>query len=134
MKGKLFDASALINIMIGKGSEALKALSGQNMLDLTIYEVGNSLWRLTYLEKKITDDQACIFLDSFLLLLQHMKVLTINGMEKSVKEFSIENGLTFYDASYLVVSKTHDLVLVTDDKTLSKVALKHTKVIESSDL
>lgn len=134
MKGKLFDASALINIMIGKGSEALKALSGQNMLDLTIYEVGNSIWRLTYLEKKITNDQACIFLDSFLLLLQHMKVLTIDGMEKSVKEFSIEKGLTFYDASYLVVSKTHDLVLVTDDKTLSKVALKHTKVIESSDL
>ncbi|MGH9909963.1 MAG: type II toxin-antitoxin system VapC family toxin [Nitrososphaerales archaeon] len=133
MKGKLFDASALINIMIRKGSEALKVLSGQSILDLTIYEVGNSIWRLSYIEKKISNDQACAFLDSFLLLLQRMKIININGMEKSVKEFSMENGLTFYDASYLVVSKTHDLILVTDDKTLSKVALKHTKV-ESSDL
>lgn len=133
MKGKLFDASALINIMVGKGSEALKVLSGQSILDLTIYEVGNSIWRLSYIEKKISNEQACAFLDAFLLLLQHMKIININGMEKSVKEFSMENGLTFYDASYLIVSKTHDLILVTDDRTLSKIASKHTKV-ESSDL
>lgn len=133
MKGKLFDASALINIMISKGSEALKVLSGQSILDLTIYEVGNSIWRLSYIEKKVSNNQACAFLDSFLLLLQYIKIININGMEKSVKEFSMENGLTFYDASYLIVSKTHDLILVTDDKTLSKIASKHTKV-ESSDL
>lgn len=134
MKGKLFDASALLNIMIGKGSGALKLLNEQSILDLTIYEVGNSIWRLAHLEGKISAAQACSLLDSFLLLVQHMKILTINGMEKSVKEFSIGESLTFYDASYLVVSKNSDLALVTDDESLAKVARKHAKVIQSSDL
>ena len=123
-----FDASALINIMISEGSKALKLLDGQSILDLTIYEVGNSIWRLAHLERKISNDQACSLLNSFLLLIQHMEVLTIEGMEKSVKEFSIEKSLTFYDASYLVAAETRGLVLVTDDEQLAKVTAKHVKV------
>ncbi len=134
MKGKLFDASALLNLLIQKGSSALKLLNEQAILDLTVYEVGNSIWRLTHLERKISTNQACSLLDSFLLLTQYMKTLTITGIEKSVKEFSIHEGVTFYDAAYLVAAKNNGLVLVTDDKSLAKVARKHARVIQSSDL
>ncbi len=134
MKGRLLDTSALINIMISKGSKALKLLSGQSILDLTIYEVGNSVWRLVHLEKKIGLAQGCSLLDSFLLLMQRMHVLNIDGMEKSVKEFCLDQGLTFYDASYLITAKNKRLALVTDDKALTKVAAKYVEVVQSSDL
>jgi len=133
MKGKLFDASALVNIVISKGSKSLKLLRDQSILDLTIYEVGNSLWKLN-LEKKINEDQACSLLDSFLLLMQGMKVLTINRMENAIKQLSIKKGLTFYDASYLIASKSLGLMLVTDDAALAKVASKYVKVTGSDNL
>lgn len=133
MKDKLFDASALINIVISKGSRALKLLDGQSILDLTIYEVGNSIWKLTRV-KKISNDQASSLLDSFLLLMRHLKVLNIDGMEKSIKEFSMEKGLSFYDASYLIASGARGLILVIDDNALAKIASKYTKVIKSGKL
>ncbi len=134
MKGRLFDASALLNLLIQKGSSALKLLNEQAILDLTVYEVGNSIWRLAYLERKISANQACSLLDSFLLLTQYMKILTITGIEKRVKEFSMDEGVTFYDAAYVVAAKNNGLALVTDDKSLAKVARKHARVIQSSDL
>lgn len=134
MKGRLFDASAVVNIIVNRGSEATKLLGNYIILDLTIYEVGNSIWRLCYLEKKITYDEACKFLKSFLSLTQHMMVLSINGIEENAKKYSLEKGLTFYDASYVAVSENQNLLLVTDDDRLAKVASKHVKVMPSDNL
>ncbi|MGH9922775.1 MAG: type II toxin-antitoxin system VapC family toxin [Nitrososphaerales archaeon] len=134
MKGKLLDASALINIMIGSGSRALELLNAQFVLDLTVYEVGNVLRRLAKFEGKISASQACSLLDSFLLLVQYMQVLTINGMENSVKELSLEKNLTFYDASYLAAAEKNSLALVTDDKQLTEAAGNKVKVLKSTDL
>ena len=124
MKGKLFDASALVNIMVNRGSETTKLLRNNMILDLTVYEVGNTIWKLCYLEKKISYEQACKFLNSFLTLLDYMDVLSINGIEENVKNLSVEEGMTFYDASYLAVAENKDLILVTDDAMLAKVASK----------
>ncbi|MFY3741274.1 MAG: putative nucleic acid-binding protein [Candidatus Nitrosomirales archaeon] len=134
MKDKLLDASALINIMINNGSSALEFLDAQFVLDLTVYEVGNVLWRLVNMEKKISARQGCSLLDSFLLLVQYMEVLTISGIEKSVKELSIQKSLTFYDASYLAAAVKNSLTLVTDDKQLAEASRKSVKVLGSADL
>lgn len=130
MKGKLFDASALVNIMVNRGSETTKLLKNNMILDLTVYEVGNTVWKLCYSEKKISYEQACKFLNSFLALLDYMDVLSINGIEENVKKLSVEEGITFYDASYLAAAENKDLTLVTDDAKLAKVASK-IKVIPS---
>lgn len=134
MKGRLFDASAVINIIVNRGSEATKLLKNHIILDLTIYEVGNSIWKLCYLEKKITHEEACKFLRLFLSLTQHMTILSIDGIEENVKKHSVEKGLTFYDASYVAVSENQNLLLVTDDDRLAKVASKHGKVMPSDNL
>jgi len=135
MKDKIFDASAIINIIIRKGSESLKLTKGQKILDLTIYEVGNSIWRLTYLDRKITNVQACSLLDSFLRLTQQMQILRIDDIEKEhAKEISLKEGLTFYDSAYLVLAKDKNSMLVTDDATLRRVASKYVKAISSEDL
>jgi predicted nucleic acid-binding protein len=134
MKGRLFDASAVVNIIVNRGSEATKLLKNHIILDLTIYEVGNSIWKLYYLEKKITYEEACKFLRLFLSLTQRMTILSIDGIEENVKKHSVEKGLTFYDASYVAVSENQNLLLVTDDDRLAKVASKHGKVMPSDNL
>jgi predicted nucleic acid-binding protein len=63
-----------------------------------------------------------------------MTILSIDGIEENVKKHSVEKGLTFYDASYVAVSENQNLLLVTDDDRLAKVASKHGKVMPSDNL
>lgn len=132
MKDRLYDASALFNIMIKNGSSASKLLRSQSILDLTTYEMGNIIWKLAYLQKKITSQQACKILESFLLLRQTMHVLEIAGMEEEITNLSLDTGLTFYDSAYVVAAKQTGLVLVTDDVSLAKIAAKHLTVVDSN--
>lgn len=134
MKGRLFDTSALLNIMIINGSSATKLLYSQNILELTTYETGNSIWKLAYLQKKITPQQACKILESFLFLRQNMHVLDIAGLEEKIKNLSIGTGLTFYDSAYVVAAQHAGLALVTDDASLAKIAAKHLTVVGSDDI
>jgi predicted nucleic acid-binding protein len=128
---RLYDASAFLNLLLNEGSKALAVLSGQAVLDLTTYEIGNSIWKLLYLQKKITKAEACSLLDSCLKVISSMNVLHIKGLEEDVKELSSGVGQSFYDSAYLVVAKNHNLELVTDDKKLLKTAL-NSKIQASS--
>jgi predicted nucleic acid-binding protein len=126
MKGKkarLYDASAFLNLLLNKGSKSLATLSGQAVLDLTTYEIGNSIWRITHLQKKIAKEEACLLLNACLKVISTMTVLDIKDIEESVKELSSGMGQSFYDSAYLAVAKKHNLELVTDDKKLLGVAL-----------
>ena len=134
MRDRLFDTSALLNIMVKEGSKAPRLLRSQSILDLTTYEVGNSMWKLAYLQKRITPEQACKLLESFVLLRQNMQVLSIDGMEEEIKNLSMAAGLTFYDSAYIVAAKRTGLVLVTDDRSLAKTAAKHLVVMGSEDI
>lgn len=124
MKGrqKLYDASAFLNLLLNEGSNSLSILSGQTVLDLTLYEIGNSIWRIQHLQKKITKEDACLLLDSCVQVMSSMDVLDVAGLENQVKEIASDNGQSFYDSAYLAVAKKHGLELVTDDKKLLKVA------------
>ena len=51
---RVFDASALLNIIRLLGSEALPYLRGNNILTLALYEVGNALWKEATLLGKIS--------------------------------------------------------------------------------
>jgi predicted nucleic acid-binding protein len=120
---RLYDTSALLNLLLSEGSRSLAILSGQAILDLTTYDLGNSIWRLSHLQKKITKTEACTLLDVCLEVRSNMKVLSIKGLEEDVKELSSGMGQSFYDSAYLVVAKKLNLELVTDDKKLQKAAL-----------
>lgn len=119
---RLYDTSALLNLLLNKGSKSLSILSGQAVLDLTTYEIGNSMWKLSYLQKNITKTEACTFLDACLNVISEMNVLSIKDIEEDVKELSIGIGQSFYDSAYIAVAKKHNLELVTDDKKLQKKA------------
>ncbi|MGI0056727.1 MAG: type II toxin-antitoxin system VapC family toxin [Nitrosarchaeum sp.] len=120
--------------MVKKGSKAPRLLRSQSILDLTTYEIGNAVWKLAYLQKKITPEQACKLLESFVSLRQSMQILGINEIEEEIKNFSMTTGMTFYDSAYVIVAKRVGLALVTDDKSLAKTAAKYLTVIGSDDM
>ena len=119
---KLYDTSALLNLLLSSGSKSLDTISGQAILDLTKYELGNSIWQFSYLQKKITKKEACALFDTALCVLDTMNVLTINGIEGDIQNLSIDVGESFYDISYVGVAKKYNLELITDDKKLQKKA------------
>ena len=54
----LFDASALLNLVRRLREESLKILEENYILTLTIYDVGNALWREARLSRRSTMDEA----------------------------------------------------------------------------
>jgi len=119
----LFDASALANLIIRRGQKALGVTKGNFALDLTGYETGNALWRLCFLEKKITHEEADAFLSTvsgFLNLLQMISFAELDS--KRILSLAISKRLAFYEASYIAAAETKRLTLVTDDEALTKVA------------
>ncbi len=80
--------------------DAVKVLRNNYVLDLTIYEVGNAIWRETALLKYLVEGNA------------------------------IKIRSTYYGDAYVTVaSGGEDLTLVTDDKKLIKVINDNRKAI-----
>lgn len=133
MKDRLFDTSALLNIMLSK-KEIASLLRRWSILDLTVYEVGNAVLRLARVQKSITVQQACDLLEYFTLVKQGIRICNVTDVEK-VKEISMQSGLSFYDSSYIVATKEGAFTLVTDDEHLSRIASEYDcNVINSKDI
>jgi len=102
---------------------------------LTGFEVGNAIWRLCLLEKKISQEEAYAFLSTvsdFLSLLETIPLAELDS--RRILNLAIENRLTFYDASYIAAADFRKLTLVTDDATLAVAAEKFVKTKKSTQL
>ena len=114
----LFDASALLNLVRRLGEEALKILEENYILTLTIYEVGNALWRETRLLRRFTMDEAEEIMRAIITLIKFMQVIEPQDPIE-VLRISNEIETTFYDAAYVVTALRGGLILVTDDRRLA---------------
>ena len=114
----LFDASALLNLVRRLGEGSLKILKENCILTLTIYEVGNALWRETRLLRRLTIDEAEAIMRAIITLIKFMQVIE---MLDSIEVLRISNEIetTFYDAAYVVAALRRGLILVTDDSRLA---------------
>ena len=114
----LFDASALLNLVRRLGEESLKILEENYILTLTIYEVGNALWRETRLLRRLTIDEAEEVMRAIITLIKFMQV-TEPQDPIEVLRISNEIETTFYDAAYVITALRRGLILVTDDRRLA---------------
>lgn len=87
------------------------------ILDLTKYEIGNVIWK-EFKKNKIKD--LLTVLQLFKEILSDINELSINKDLDEVEKISIENNMTFYDASYIYIARKHRLKIVTEDKDLLK--------------
>ena len=124
----LLDASALLNIVRRLGEKSLKILKENYILTLTIYEVGNALWREASLLKKLTKDEAEEIMKAVIALTKFMQIVE---PEDPIEILRISNRIkaTFYDTAYVVVALRRNLTLVTDDKKLAAKIEKYQDAI-----
>ena len=115
----LFDASSLIYAL---KLRRLDVLRGSHVQWLTIYEVLNGLWKEASLVKSISAEKAVALARVFGRVLRHMSILSPHGIEEEILRTALEHGVTVYDASYIVLARKNDLILVTEDKKLRNKA------------
>lgn len=132
----LFDASTVIQVIKSYEEEKTLRLFSENcILDLTRYEVGNALWKEHTLRRTIGAAEFRESLDLFRTVMLRTKILSVDAHELlDVAEVAEKERITFYDASYVVVAKAHDLTLVTEDTHLFKAASKHAKTASGKDV
>ena len=134
MVGYLLDASSLLNTIERFGEKALSVLRGSSVLDLTVYEVGNGVWSLVYLHREMDYESGLRIMKAVVRLLAQLSVINIKERVLEAYDLTIKEGLTFYDASYLVAAQSMGLTLVTDDEKLAEKARKYLNVLSSKDL
>ncbi|MEM2122993.1 MAG: type II toxin-antitoxin system VapC family toxin [Candidatus Bathyarchaeia archaeon] len=126
----LYDSSAIITLC---GEKKLDKLLGGWTLNLAFYEIGNAIWKQAYLYKTIEADEARIALDSIIEVFNRLKKpKTENALE--ILRIALEEGINYYDASYIQAAIHNSLTLVTDDSRLYKIGKKYIKTITSDEL
>ena len=119
MPGKyLFDASALF-LLIQRSDVIAKMdlINSIYVLHLTIYEIGNILWKEAYIFKRIKDPYKTTRLVQEIL--RRVNLLNDPPLYEVLK-LSLSRGLTFYDASYVYMAESMNMTLVTEDKQILK--------------
>ena len=112
----------------------LRGFSDGFILDLTIYEAVNVVWKEYYLLNKISMDTAAKFIEVLSKIFEVISVLSVKGLESEVFNIAVKHGLTIYDASYVTVAMRRKLTLVTDDKELRETVSHIVKTVTSDDL
>jgi predicted nucleic acid-binding protein len=113
--------------------DALRLFSENCILDLTKYEVGDALWKEHTLHQSMEEGEFREFLSLFGRIIPQTQVLSVEGKDlPEVADLAVKERITFYDASYVVVAKSQDLSLVTEDAQLRKVASKYVKTTSLS--
>jgi len=136
MKQYLFDASAFI-FLIKKANvqAALQHLQNLLILDLTIYEIGNTLLRESKITKFLTQKE----IDTLekvtqIILSKTEKILNQTVILQQIMEIAKTENLSFYDSSYIYFAKQNNIQLVTEDQNLRDKARKYVQTQTTASL
>ena len=126
----LLDASVLVPLLLDYGEKLLNIATKVTLytLDLTIYETGNSLWKLVVYLNTIDLKDAKDIMGVLKNLTEKEIVKTIHFNQLNpykILELATNEKITFYDASYIVASETTEAILVTEDRELGEKARKY---------
>ncbi|RLE92494.1 MAG: hypothetical protein DRN04_10190 [Thermoprotei archaeon] len=135
----LLDASVLVPLLLDYGEKLLSiaAKVSLHILDLTVYETGNSLWKMSTLLKIISLEDAVEITEVLKDLTRRKLIEPIYFNELNllrIIELAANENITFYDSSYIVASEKLNAVLVTEDKELVKKAEKYVNVMTYTQL
>lgn len=113
----LLDASALYPLVLELRDGLLDYTGVFTVLDLTIYEVGNVIWK-EHLRGRVRDPAAVARL--FQEVFNVIPVLRATANMQEILELAVRESLTFYDASYLYTARSRGFKLVTEDRDLQR--------------
>lgn len=127
----VFDASSIIASIIRRRADLVME---NYTIELAGYEIGNYLWKETYLTKSISDDELSVLEGIFLKVLERMNVVKGWPPHAETVRLAGELDLSYYDAAYIRRAKELGLALVTEDKRLREGARKVVKAISIEDV
>lgn len=131
----LFDASAFLNLVLKRGEGAFGLIVDGSLLDLTLYEVGNTVWKLASLRKRLSIEEAEDLLALAEKLATRARMIAHSGLSfAEAIRIAVNENVTFYDAVYVEAARASGMVLVTDDGLLRRVASKYVEVKGSEEL
>ena len=121
---RLYDASSLFRIIRERLGGAPDILRGGSTIPLVYYEIGNTIWKLCTKLKQVGPDEAQMLLKTMFSIVRKMDTIGQEGIAVGgqILETAVEQGLTYYDAAYLVAARRSGKTLVTDDRELAKSA------------
>lgn len=131
---RLFDASALVDVILGEGGKALNigVVFNETLLDLTMYEASNALWKIAVAQDLLSDDELQEAVDILERLNHEVRVERATETElQQTMRVARRDGLSFYDASYLTVAERDGLSLVTEDGALRDAAIRQGVMVEA---
>ena len=122
----LFDASSILMIVRELKGKASDKLLEESTIPLVYYELGNAVWRESFLLKKINQAEAKHLLNSLYAIVDQMELLSIGDEDdaNTILDLAYNHSLTFYDSAYLAQASKSKKTLVTDDKKLANAAEK----------
>lgn len=122
----IFDASALLNLIRKAGSNAIEIVRENYILDLTLYEIGNALWKEAMLLKRISLEEAVKTISFIEKLKEILVIESLSDEDLLLKllKISLQQKITYYDAAYISIAQNRKLTLITDDSKLIKTAKK----------
>ena len=135
----LLDSSVITPLMLDLGERLLNLSADEELyaIDLTFYEVGNSLWKLALLLRSIDLEDAMEILDVLKSLIMRKAITLIRFDDLDVHriiKLAVDERLTFYDASYIVAGEKLNATLATEDEELRRKAEKYVNVITYTHL
>ncbi|MBI5227308.1 type II toxin-antitoxin system VapC family toxin [Candidatus Micrarchaeota archaeon] len=118
---RIYDTSTLIG-QIRKGTSDLNA----HILDLTIYEIGNVLYKRVKLLKDINEKEA----HSIAVVVNQWTNVMCIGQEyiSEIFDLACEINVSFYDSAYVFAAKKFDAELLTSDRKLYDKAKNKIKI------
>lgn len=126
---RLFDTSSFYLALKTEKSAFLKEAY---LLNLTLYEFGNIIWKEINLRKSLTLEEGARILKFSNNLIKSLKIIEPDYEE--VLHLAVILKINFYDASFVQAAKQLKVVLVTEDKTLIKAAQKIIKICSLAEL
>ena len=125
----VLDSSAIAIILRRLREKSIRILEGKTTLDLARYELGNVIWKECALKGLISPEEAETKAEGTAKMLEITEIKNVKSSRDFRETMKLALGLelTFYDASYLHIAKSHRLTLVTEDEELREKA-KHANI------
>ncbi len=129
----LIDASSLFKLLSAPPEKVENILENSSITDLTIFEIGNVLWKRK--DSKIKDisiEKIMAFSEFVANILSEVTIFSIEAAEiPNILAVAIRSKATFYDASCIYICTRENLSLISEDSDLrNKARMEKIEVLE----
>lgn len=116
----IFDTSSIYKAV---EINCIEKLQGEKTLDLSLYELGNIVWKYV-MKNKLSIEEGKKLLDILMDVLSLMQVIQAK-LNADTYKIAVKNNISYYDASYIYAALSSKEAIVSEDKKLLEIASKY---------